>query len=80
MIHSDCALPEVLPAPPLLGVLPDQYIPDLAFDSDLTESIPTIFPLEEPMANDGNVIKLAHLPPLDNNNSDADSIHLLDLD
>ena len=80
VIHSNFALPKVLPAPPPLGVLPDQYIPDLAFDSDLTESIPTIFPLEEPIANDGHVINPAHLPPLDNSNSDVDSIHLLDLD
>ena len=32
------------------------------------------------MANDGHVIDPDHLPPLDNSNSDADSIHLLDLD
>ena len=80
VIHSNFAFPKVLAAPPLSGVLPDQYIPDLAFDSDLTESIPTIFPPEEPIANDGHVIKPAHLPLLDNSNSDADSIHLLELD
>ena len=80
MIHSDFALPEVFPAPPLSGVLPDRYIPDLAYDSDSPESIPAIFPPEESIANDGHVINLDHLPPLDNSNSDADSIHLLDLD
>ena len=66
MIHSDFALPEVLPAPPPSGVLPDRYIPDLAFDSDSPESIPTIFPPKEPMANGGHAINLAHMPPLDN--------------
>ena len=80
VIHSDFASPEVLPAPPPLGVLPDRYLPDLAYYSDLTESIPAIFPLEGPIANDGHVIDPDHLPPLDNSNSDADSIHLLDLD
>ena len=80
MIHSDFALPEVLPALPLSDVLPDQYIPDLTYDSDSTESMPAIFPLEGPIANDGHVIDPDQLPPLDNSNSDADSIHLLDLD
>ena len=32
------------------------------------------------MANDGHAIDPDHLLPLDNSNSDADSIHLLDLD
>ena len=80
MIHSNFALPEVLPAPPPSGVLPDRYIPDLAYDSDLTESMPAIFPLDGPIANDDHIINPDHLPPLDNSNSDADSIHLLDLD
>ena len=80
MIHSDFALPKALPASPPLGVLPDQYIPDFAFDSDSTESIPTIFPLEEPMVNDGHAVNPGHLPPSNQSDSDADSIHMLDLD
>ena len=80
VIHSDFELPKALPAPPPSGDLPDQYIPNFTFDSDLTESIPTIFRSEEPMANNGHAINLSHLPPLNHSDSDADSIHLLDLD
>ena len=32
------------------------------------------------MANDGHAISLGHLSPLNHSDSDADSIHLLDLD
>ena len=42
--------------------------------------MPAIFPLDGPIANDDHIIDMDHLPPWDNSNSDADSIHLLDLD
>ena len=80
MVYPDFALPKVPPAPPPLGVLPDQYIPDLAYDSELTESMPAIFPPDEPIANNDDIIDPDHPLPLDNSNSDANSIHLLDLD
>ena len=80
MIHSNFALPKVLPAPPLSGVLPDQYLPNLTYDSDSTESMPALFPPNEPIANNDGIINLDHLPTLNSSNSDADSIHLLDLD
>ena len=80
MIHPDFVPPEVPPAPPLSGVLPDQYIPDLVYDSDLTESMPAIFPPNEPITNNDDIIDPDHPLPLDNSDSDANSIHLLDLD
>ena len=42
--------------------------------------MPAIFSPDGPIANDDHIIDLDHLPPLDNSNSDTDSIHLLDLD
>ena len=42
--------------------------------------MPAIFPPDGPIANDDHIINPDHLPPWDNSNSDADSIHLLDLD
>ena len=55
MIHPDFVLPKVPPAPPPSDVLPDQYIPDLAYDSDSTESMPAIFPPNEPIANNDDI-------------------------
>ena len=80
MIHPNFVLPKVPPAPSPLGVLPDQYIPDLAFDSDSTESMLAIFPPNEPIANNDDIIDLDHLLSSDNSDSDVNSIHLLDLD
>ena len=65
-IHLDFASPEVPPASPPLGVLPDQYIPDLACDSDLTESMPVFFPPNDLIANNDDIIDLDHLLPSDN--------------
>ena len=42
--------------------------------------MPAIFPPDEPIANNDDIIDPDHLPPLDNSNSDANSIHLSDLD